>query len=182
MKNMHNSNNIKKQITIGIPAFNEEKNIKFLIESLLKQKLRNAILEQIIIVSDGSTDSTDKKVQSIKNNLVTLITNKKRVGLNRALNKIVQFASSDILVILNADILPANEYFIQNLIKPFFKNKNIGIVGANTISQPSRNLLERILVNSHELKQFMYARISNGNNVYMCHGRARAFSKNYIKK
>ena len=56
------------------------------------------------------------------------------------------------------------------------KKKKVGCVGAATIPLPPRNLFERIIANSHYMKQFLYRQISDGSHVYLCHGRARAFA------
>lgn len=179
---MRKSNNGMKRIIVGIPAYNEEKNIRFLIEALLKQELKSASPKEIIVISDGSTDSTVSILRSIKDSRLIVVDRKKRVGLNQTQNEIVKRAKSDILVMLDADILPKDNFFLEELITPLLKDRKIGIVGANTVSLPSRNILERVLANSHELKQFMYSRVKGGNNVYMCHGRARAFSKEFYTK
>ncbi len=50
---------IKNKIAILIPAYNEEKHIKAVVKSCLKYHL------DIIIIDDGSTDNTLKKVKSI---------------------------------------------------------------------------------------------------------------------
>ena len=102
------SRKTKKTVTVGIPAYNEEKNIKFLIESLLKQKLQNAIFKEIIVISDGSTDKTVEKIKTVKSRFIKLIVYKKRLGQNQALNQIAQVANSDILVLTDADVLPEN--------------------------------------------------------------------------
>jgi glycosyltransferase involved in cell wall biosynthesis len=172
----------KLTVTIGIPAYNEEKNIKFLIESLQTQRLRSVTFKEIIVISDGSKDNTVSILRSINDSRLIVVDRKKRVGLNQTQNEIVKRTKGDILVILDADVLPKNNLFLQRLITPLLEDETIGIVGANTVSLPSRNILERVLANSHELKQFMYPRINGGNNVYMCHGRARAFSKKLYKK
>ena len=51
-------NNQKPTIEIGIPALNEEANIGYLIESLLKQDKSGYELKRILVSSDGSTDRT----------------------------------------------------------------------------------------------------------------------------
>ena len=48
----------KLTVTIGIPAYNEEANVRNLLVSLLAQKETNFKLQEIIVVSDGSTDKT----------------------------------------------------------------------------------------------------------------------------
>jgi len=163
----------KPTVTIGIPAYNEKENILLLMTRLLAQKLRQTALQEIIVVSDGSTDTTVDLVRSLDNNKIIIIDRKNRQGLNQTLNEIVRAATGDILVIINADVLPENTAFIEHLIEPMLKDRNIGIVGANTVSMPARSLFERIIANSHNFKQFLYRRISN-DNIYLCHGRARA--------
>jgi len=172
----------KPTISIGIPAYNEEANIKNLLLNLLDQKANNFVLKEIIVNSDGSTDDTVKIGKSVKDKRIKIISHSRRYGVNKAQNEITRHATGDILVMINADVLPKDFHFLSNLIKPLLKDKNVGIVGANTISLPSRNLLERILANSHEMKQFLYSRISNADNVFLCHGRARALSKELYKQ
>lgn len=171
----------KPTVTIGIPAYNEQENIVFLITSLLSQELKQVTLQEIIVVSDGSTDTTVDIVTSLRNNKIKIVDRKNRRGLNQTLNEIVKSATGDILVIINADVLPENSAFIERLIKQMLKDRNIGIVGANTASLPSRSLFERIIANSHHFKQFLYTRMNN-NNIYLCHGRARAFSKDIYSR
>ena len=50
--------NKKLTVSVGIPAYDEEANIKSLLEAILQQRQENFILKSIIVVSDGSTDRT----------------------------------------------------------------------------------------------------------------------------
>lgn len=167
----------KRTITIGIPAYNEEANIRNLLLSLLNQKSSSFILKDIIVVSDGSSDNTGLIVKSINDERIKLIELGHRKGPKKAQNAIVKTAKTDVLVMLDADVLPGNKGFIEDIIKPIISDKNVGLVGADTLSLPPSNLLERIIADSHELKKSIYKKIRNGNNVYLCHGRARAFSR-----
>ena len=76
----------KSTLTIGIPAYNEEANIGLLLNDITLQKNRNYILKEIIVVSDGSTDSTVKKVEQASIQSIKLIINKKRTGLANVQN------------------------------------------------------------------------------------------------
>ena len=51
-------------ISVGIMAFNEEKNIGRLLKAILSQKLNQIKITEIIVVSDGSTDKTDEIVKN----------------------------------------------------------------------------------------------------------------------
>ena len=52
----------KKKITIGIPTFNEEKNILKFFESLQKQNLDSNTIEKILFVDD-SDDNTPNLIK-----------------------------------------------------------------------------------------------------------------------
>ena len=54
----------KLTVTIGIPAYNEEKNIGRLLKSLSNQKGDDFTLNEIVVLSDGSTDMTNEIVHS----------------------------------------------------------------------------------------------------------------------
>lgn len=174
---------IKKKITvtIGIPAFNEEANIAYLLSNLLGQEQTGITLEKIIVISDGSTDMTVKYSKSIISDKIQILDRKIRMGASFTQNEITKMSNSDILVILDADVLPVNRNFLRNIIKPLILDKNIGIVGADTISANPKNFFEYIIATSHEFKKNIYIRINKGNNLYMCHGRARAFQKSIYK-
>ena len=63
-----------------LPAYNEEKNIKLLLNSIYNFYKKKKILLHIIIINDGSTDKTFKTVKKIKKNFfykLTLINHKK---------------------------------------------------------------------------------------------------------
>lgn len=169
-------------VSIGIPAYNEEKNIGHLVLSLLSQRLPHVRLEKIIVCSDGSTDNTVKIVQSVTDPRIEIISRKKRGGIMTTQNEIVSRIKSDILVMVDADILPANQHFLEEIVKPFLSDKKVGIVGADTVCAPAHNFTEKIISFSHMFKKDIYRKLKNGNNIYLCHGRARAMSKQFYSK
>ena len=85
------------KITIGIPAFNEEKHLPQILTELKE------ITNSIIVCDDGSTDNTS--IIAIKFG-AEVITHKKNLGYGSAIKSIFQVASeinSDILVTFDAD-------------------------------------------------------------------------------
>ena len=122
-------------VSIGIIAYNEEKNIKKLIQSLLNQKLKNVKIKEIIVVSSGSTDKTNKIVKDFKK--VKLIIQKKRLGKASGINQFLKAAKSKILVLSSADIIPKKKT-IEKLCFPL-KNKKIGICGSKPIPIKKNN-------------------------------------------
>src|SRR5258706_3929482 len=175
------SNKKLSTISVGIPAYNEEKNIKNLIERLLDQHLDGVKLAKIIVVSDCSIDNTIKEARKVKDFRIVIGENTKRVGLNKVQNKILRMAEEDVLVLLDADVITANNNFLNELVKPILKDKRIGLVGADVSTLKAKTFFEKVIVQSHEFKMKMYTKINEKDNLYLCHGRGRAFSKPFYE-
>jgi glycosyltransferase involved in cell wall biosynthesis len=169
-------------ITIGIPAYNEEDNIVFLIDALKTQKVDRGQIIEIIVISDGSTDRTVELVQSVSDERIKLIIWDKREGLNSAQNKIILEARGDILVILNADVLPANDVFVQEIIAPILNDNRVGLVGADMTVADPLGIFEAVIANSYKMKNNIYKALSSQNNIYLCHGQARAFPRAFYSQ
>lgn len=164
-------------VSIGIPAYNEELNIDHLLRVLLADTSKQVTIKEIIVVSDGSTDKTVERVRSVKDRRIILLTRKNRRGIEHTQNEIVKRARANILVLLDADVMPVESNFLDRITNPIRENKQIGVVGAETIPLRPYGLFERIIASSHYMKRHLYRQIRQGNNVYLCHGRGRAFAK-----
>lgn len=167
-------------VTIGIPAYNEGMNIGYLLNTLLNQRENNFALEKIIVYSDGSTDKTVGIAKKIRDKRLIVVNQKTRKGLAEGLNTIMDLTKSDVLVLLNADISIQDPYFIAKLTKPIKENK-ADVTSPNAKELQPRNIIEKMLFISMELKTYMFERYHGGNNIYTCHGQARAFSKKFYK-
>lgn len=169
-----------KTITIGIPAYNEEQNIAKLLKQILGQKITSGAVINIIVASDGSTDKTVELVESLKNKKIILIDGKKNQGKAYRQNQIIERANSDILVLFDADISIEDNLFIEKLIKPIFR-KQADFTSSALIELPARGFFEKVLAVSMQLKRILFSKLKNGNNIYNCHGPARAFSRQAYK-
>ena len=120
-------------ISIGVMAYNEEKNIARCLTALLEQKLHKARIKEILVVSSGSTDRTDEIVQEFqhKDKRIRLIRQAKRMGKASAINEFLKLASGDIVIIESADTI-AHPNTVEELVKPF-EQAEIGMVGAHPI-------------------------------------------------
>ena len=70
------------KITVGIPAYNEEKNIASIIIKLKK------ISDQIIVCNDGSTDATAEIAEGLG---AIVINHPKNLGYGAGINSILNF-------------------------------------------------------------------------------------------
>ena len=118
------------KITIGIPAYNEEKNIASVITKLKK------ITNSIIVCDDGSSDMTSK----ISKNLgVVVISHKKNMGYGVAINSIFQKSkemNSDLLVTFDADGQHRVED-IEKVIEPIKNNDADLVIGSRFLDKKS---------------------------------------------
>lgn len=176
--------NNKPKITIGIPAYNEEANIKNLLLAILAQKQENFDLKEIIVVSDGSTDHTVDKIRSLKDGRIKLYAYKTRKGQQIRQNKIIGLFREDILVLLEADTLPVNGFFLRNLVKPMITNKKhkIGITFGNAIPLKPKSFFENIMYFKSALKKKVFLKNASKSLIEVSGHRGRAFSKDLVKK
>ena len=96
-------------VSILVPAFNEEENIKNTIEAIVRQEYWGLI--EIIVIDNGSVDSTLDilKSMSVKN---MVILEEKTKGKANALNTGLAHATHDYIVTIDADT-----YLMPNTIK-----------------------------------------------------------------
>jgi len=165
-----------KDITIAIPAHNEEANISLLLQDILSQKNIRKLVKEIVVVSDGSTDTTTSEVSKVKSSLVKLVVQRKRRGLAKTLNHIFSIAKTDILVVLNADAHIQSKDFIEKLTLPIKKGR-ADLVSVKLTEVPAVNEFEKILYTGLTMKSSMVQSWRRGNNALTCYGVARGFSR-----
>ena|SRR3989338_621835 len=132
------------KLLIGIPAYNEGKVIGSVISSLIKSAI-NGIKTDILVVDDGSTDSTFTEAE--KQGVITLKHLLNR-GLGGSLKTIISYAKYkdyDILVTFDADG-QHNPSDIPKLIEPIIKGEKDVVIGSRW--RLSKNVpLSRVIIN-----------------------------------
>ncbi|HSW88727.1 MAG TPA: glycosyltransferase family 2 protein [Candidatus Saccharimonadales bacterium] len=167
----------KKTVSICIPAYNEEHNMDNILKQVYSQTQKEFVIEQVVVVSDGSTDNTVKIAQKYKNLGVKIIEGRVNRGQTCRQNEIIALTSSDILVLLNADLLLGDNEVIARLIDPILNGADLSAQWARPL--PPHTFMERILYAGFELKYFVYKHHKNGNNIYTCVGHMRALSRKF---
>ena len=93
-------------ITIGIFAYNEERDLPVTVQTVIEAaKLANNIPVEIIIVNDGSTDNTGKVITDLqgKYSNISSITHQKNTGIGTAVMDIAHAASCDKICFVPGD-------------------------------------------------------------------------------
>lgn len=168
--------NKKPTITIGISALNEEANIGFLLREIFDQNTDQIEIEKVILISDGSTDSTIRESKKINNRKLVIVEEKNRMGKNYRSNQLISMCESDVLVILDADVLITDQNFIQKLVSPIVSGE-ADLTSSALHELKPKTKFERVLFVSMKLKEVLFGEFKDGNNVYNCHGPAKAYSK-----
>lgn len=112
-------------VSIVIPAYNHERYIRKTVKSALNQTYKNI---EVIIINDGSTDSTDKICIDLasKNQAIKYYFHE-NMGAHNTLNKGISIASGEYIAILNSDdIFYTNK--IERCIEIVNKNKAIQFI------------------------------------------------------
>jgi len=121
------------KIVVGIPAFNEEKNIAVLITQLKK------IADKIIVCNDGSTDLTSEIAEELG---ATMINHKKNLGYGAAIRSIFlksKDLDGDILVTFDADGQHRIED-INKVINPIINGESDLVIGSRFLDESAKEV------------------------------------------
>ena len=121
------------KIIVGIPAFNEEKNIAVLIIQLKK------IADEIIVCNDGSTDLTSKIAEELG---ATMINHEKNLGYGAAIRSIFlksKDLDGDILVTFDADGQHRIED-INRVINPIINGESDLVIGSRFLDESAKEV------------------------------------------
>ena len=121
------------KITVGIPAYNEEKNIASIIVKLKK------IADVVIVCNDGSTDSTSEIAQNLG---AVVINHTKNLGYGAGINSIFHKAKeigSEILITFDADGQHRIED-IDRVIKPISDGQSDIVIGSRFLDDSEKEI------------------------------------------
>ncbi|MGE0792596.1 MAG: glycosyltransferase family 2 protein [Candidatus Woesearchaeota archaeon] len=110
-------NKKNKSIAAIIPAYNEEKRIG----NVLKQISKSKLINEIIVVDDGSKDKTSEVVKKFKN--IKLIRNKINMGKALSMEKGVKSTNCEIIFFCDADLKKITPKIIEKIIMPVIDGK-----------------------------------------------------------
>lgn len=105
-----------KKVTVVIPAYNMEAHISLAIESVIKQSYSHW---ELIIINDGSTDNTEKVINTYLTDSRIKLINQPNMGVSVARNSGIAEATGDAITFLDADDYYDPRY-LELMAKPIF--------------------------------------------------------------
>jgi dolichol-phosphate mannosyltransferase len=122
-----------KTLSILIPAYNESSTIVALLEKVKRCKI--PLKKEIIVVDDGSTDTTAKLAKKIPG--VTVIVHAKNSGKGSAIRTAISHATGDIIIIQDADLEYDPTDYAQ-LIAPIIDGQTTVVYGSRRLGKDNK--------------------------------------------
>lgn len=126
-------------ISIIVPIYNAEKNIKKCIESILNQTKKEL---EIILINDGSTDNTEKIIKTFKDKRIKYFKNKNQ-GIGKTRNFGIEKSTGEYIMFLDSD-----DYFAKDACEILYKkieNDNSDMVVFNYYNVKNKDISENSL-------------------------------------
>ncbi len=117
------------EISVVIPAYNEEKRIKPTLEKIGEYLSKNSKNYEIIVVNDGSKDNTNKVVLSLKNKKIRLINNEKNRGKGYSVKRGVLASKYPLVLFSDSDLATPIEEIEK--LKKHLENNEVVIASRN---------------------------------------------------
>uniref|UniRef100_A0A831Z1E7 Glycosyltransferase family 2 protein n=1 Tax=candidate division WWE3 bacterium TaxID=2053526 RepID=A0A831Z1E7_UNCKA len=130
-----------KKITVSaiVPVFNEERTIAEVIKALLASPL----LDEVIVVNDGSTDSSPKIIRSFKPRIKFINLHRNR-GKGFALAKGIRKAHGEIVTFWDADLIGLSEKHVESLLQPILARGADVVLGYRIFGNPAVSLFKDV--------------------------------------
>jgi poly-beta-1,6-N-acetyl-D-glucosamine synthase len=119
--------------SLGVLAHNEGHNIVRTLHALVAQQLEDAVIEEIIVIASGCTDSTVELARGVASAypLIKVEVEEQRTGKAAAIKRLISLSHGDVIVLVGADTLP-EPTAIEQLAQPF-KDPTVGMTGARVV-------------------------------------------------
>lgn len=124
---------MKDHVTVAIPTFNAEKDLKALLDAVFTQKTARKV--EVLVIDSGSSDSTVEIVKRYDKVRLHQIPNSE-FGHGKTRNLAVEMAKGEYVLFLTQDAVPAHEYWLEAMVEPFEVSEKVGCVVGKQIPLP----------------------------------------------
>lgn len=142
------------KLSVIIPCYNEVHTIEKVVNAVITSPYEN---KEIIIVDDGSTDGTRKKLKNVVESKVDkIVFHKQNQGKGAAIKTGIETATGDMVIIQDADLeYDPNEY--PKLVQPILEGKADVVYGSRFKGEGAH----RVLYFWHRVGNYFLTMLSN---------------------
>lgn len=169
-------------LEVIIPVYNEETNIRDLIQGVYKQHQKNYRLREVKVISDQSTDQTEQIVKSLYEHFPTLVLtrNRKRLGKYYTLAYAFSRTNSDFVIALDGDITLRGQRVFDRLVSIMTKSKSLQLVSANESEYYPRDFEGRLVYSAFSAWDKVRLTLPD-NNAWHYHGSACLYRGSFVQ-
>lgn len=164
-------------VSIIIPNYNGEKTLLKCIEAV--KALEYPLKKEIIVVDDGSKDSSQRLLKGVKG--VKVVLKPKNAGKAAALNTGISMAKGEIIATVDSDTFPSSDALVKMV--PHFNDKRVGAVTGLVRASNTSGFVEKV----QELEYlvafgFFQSVLSEINGVFVTPGPMSVFRGAVLRK
>ena len=139
----------QQRVSVAVAAYNEERNIGHLLDSILGQKTDRGTILEVIVVASGCTDRTHEIVlaKAAANPLVRLVVQHARLGKAAAINAYIRERSpeTDVVLMSSGDVI-LQPGFLDLMLAEMEANPKVGMCGGRIVpTNPPTDLMGRVV-------------------------------------
>jgi cellulose synthase/poly-beta-1,6-N-acetylglucosamine synthase-like glycosyltransferase len=161
-------------VSVIVPVWNEELTLKKTVESLLGLDYPKDKLE-VIVVNDGSTDTTPAVMESFKNHPQVQLLHKENGGKYTALNLALAHAKNDLIGCLDADSFVSKDALLHMI--PYFDNPETMAVTPAMKTIHSHEIIARIQSTEYLIGEMTRKIFSRLGGIYVTPGPFSIYRK-----
>lgn len=157
---------MKPTVSVIIPAYNAEKYIDKCIQSILGQSYKKL---QIIVVNDGSSDSTREIIEKyLAGNDRIIFIDKENAGVANARNDGIQVATGEYLLFVDSDDYIGTTY-VEDMVRAAILNESELVISGYTLVWQDKRKIKEIVPDvyvSGEKEEWAYRICSTWGRLY----------------
>jgi len=134
------------KLSVVIPVYNEKNTIN----EILQRVLNTGLVDEIVVIDDGSTDGTAEMLRKQSDKKIQVITFPKNRGKGAAVRAGIEAVKGDLVLIQDAD-LEYDPRDIPALLKPIEENLADAVYGSRFLGGPRRPTMYWHAVANHML-------------------------------
>ncbi len=167
-------------VAVIVPCWNEEKTVHGTIESLLALDYPKDKLE-ILVVDDGSTDTTWEEILKYKDHPQVKIFQKENGGKHTAVNFGIDHTNADFISCLDADSFVAHDA-LKRMINLFQKKPEVMAVAPSLIIHKPKNILQYAQKVEYNMSTYNKRMLAYLGAIHVTPGPFSVFRKEVFEK